>query len=288
MREEKDNSAKWLIEHHGDAIVRIGGISGFTAWRAAHAERAHPRQLPDGLLQVTFPGRSDPDLFVIEVSTYSERRAEEQAARDAALVWLDRRVVPEVITLVLHPRGDFRLSGQWQQASRHGTTQLACGWRVIEMWVLSAEQLLATDDVGVIPWVPLAQTSMPVEALLQQCHERIERQAPPEEQRNLIAVTQVMTLLRYNDLSLLAIIGGRQMMIESPLIQELVAEEAGKRICTSLHTGIATLLQARLGPVPADVDARLRAIQDEPVLQHLIVQAGTCPDFDAFRAQLPS
>jgi hypothetical protein len=280
MREQKDNSAKWLIEHHGDAILRIGGISGFMTWRAVHAERAHPKQLPDGLLEVSFPGQPDSDLFLIEVSTYPERRAEEQAARDAQLVWLDRRVVPEVITLVLHPKGGLHVSGHWQQTSRHGTTQLACGWRVIELWTLSAEQLLAINDVGVVPWVPLAQSAMPVEVLLQQCRERIERQAPPEEQGNLIAVTQVMTLLRYNNPALLAIIGGKKMIIESPLIQEIVREDR--------QNTILDVLQAKFGSLPADVTARVRAIQDAQLLRSLNITAATCSDLDAFRAQLPS
>lgn len=107
MREDKDNSAKWLIEHHGDAILRLSGVSGFTSWRAAHTELAHPTQLPDGLLEVTFPDQAAPVLFIVEVATYPERRAEAQAARDATLVWLDRGVVPEVVTLVLHPKGRF-------------------------------------------------------------------------------------------------------------------------------------------------------------------------------------
>ena len=65
--------------------------------RAAHTELAHPKQLTDGLLEVNFPDRTEADLVVVEVSTFPERRAEEQAARDAALVWLDRGVVPEVV-----------------------------------------------------------------------------------------------------------------------------------------------------------------------------------------------
>jgi hypothetical protein len=181
MREDKDNSAKWMIEHHGDAILRVGGVTGFSSWRAVHASLAHPKQLPDGLLEVTFPGRAEPDPFIIDVATYPERRAEEQATRDAALVWLDRHVLPDVVTLVLHPKGQVHVGGVWQQASRHGMTRLACNWRAIELWTLSAEQLLAMNDVGVVPWVPLAQTAAPVEELLRTCRERIEQQARPEE-----------------------------------------------------------------------------------------------------------
>ncbi|MHB1423763.1 MAG: hypothetical protein ACYC3I_11325 [Gemmataceae bacterium] len=113
MHQDKDNSAKWLIEHHGGAILHLSGIHGFTTWRPAHTQLTHPTQLPDGLLEVTFPDQAAPHLYVIEIATNPERRAEEQAVRDAALVWLDRGVLPEVVTLVLHPKGPFRLSGQW-------------------------------------------------------------------------------------------------------------------------------------------------------------------------------
>jgi predicted transcriptional regulator len=179
MREDKDNSSKWLIEHHGGALLRLSGISGFTSWRTAHTQRTHPTQMPDGLLEVIFPEHPEPDLFVLEVATFPERRAEEQAARDAALVWLDRGVVPDVVTLVLHPKGKVRVSGQWQSSSRRGAARLAFTWTVVEMWTLSAENLLALNDVGLIPWVPLAQTERPPEALLRQCRERIEQQAKP-------------------------------------------------------------------------------------------------------------
>jgi hypothetical protein len=278
MREDKDNSAKWMIEHHGDAILRVGGVTGFSSWRAAHASLAHPRQLPDGLLEVTFPGQPQPDPFVIEVATYPERRAEEQAARDAALVWLDRQVLPDVVTLALHPKGQVHVHDTWQHTSRHGTTRMTFNWRVIEMWTLSAEQLLAMNDVGVVPWVPLAQTTAPVEELLRTCRERIEQQARPEEQANLLAVTQVMTALRYNDRSLLAIIGGRQMIIETPLIQEILAE--------NMQGAILRALQTKFGTVPPEVAAQVRAIQDVPRLVDLIAEIGVCPDLDAFRARL--
>jgi hypothetical protein len=290
MREDKDNSAKWLIEHHGDAILRLSGIHGFASWRAAQTELAHPTQLPDGLLEVTFPDQPTPDLFVIEVATYPERRAEEQAARDAALVWLDRGVVPEVVTLVLHPKGQFRLVGQWQVASRHGLTRLSAAWTVIEMWTLSAEDMLALNDVGVVPWVPLAQSSIAPRELLRRCRERIEQQAKPEEQSNLLAVTQVMTALRYNDAGLLTLLGGQPMpwLSEIPYVQQLIEERVQERARVDLQTAILDILRAKFTQVPDEVNARIRAIQDVPQLQKLNTQAALCADLDAFRAQLPA
>jgi hypothetical protein len=283
MREDKDRSAKWLLEHHGGAALRLGGVTGFSACRAVQAEVVHPRQLPDGLLEVTFPGRAGPDLYVVEVTTYPDRRAEEEAARDAMLVFLDRGVVPEVLTLVLRQRGNVRLTGDWQLGSG-GRTLLSCRSRVIELWMLSAEELLATGDVGVVPWVPLAGTTEPPDALLRRCRERIEEQARPEEQANLIAVTQVMAHLRYNDPALLAIIGGRPMILESPLIQELW-EEKERDI---LHRMILQILEKRFGAVPEALAAQVRAVQALERLNELPSHAAVCPDLEAFRARLPA
>jgi hypothetical protein len=54
---------------------------------------------------------------------------------------------------------------------------------------------------------------------------------------------------------LLKILGGMEVMIESPLIQEILA---GAR-----HNYILRVLRNRLGSVPDDLEARLRVVQDE-------------------------
>jgi hypothetical protein len=46
--------------------------------------------------------------------------------------------------------------------------------------------------------------------MLQRCREAIETHAPPGEKANLLAVTQVFSLLRYNDLAILAIVNMRE------------------------------------------------------------------------------
>src|SRR3982750_3457037 len=117
---EYDRGSKWLIQHHGDAILRLAGIRDLVSWRALQAEVVQPRQLPDGLLEVRLAGRSDPDLFVLELATYPEPRLNEQIARDVMLVYLDRRVVPEVVALVLHPKGRFRAAHELGLPSRFG------------------------------------------------------------------------------------------------------------------------------------------------------------------------
>src|SRR5438309_10722704 len=105
MRDDKDRSGKWLIDHCGGSALRLAGVTGFQRWRPHQAEVVQPKQLPDGFLEVFFAGRPEPDPFLLEIATFPERRVEEQVLRDALLVFLDRRMLPDVITLVLRPKG---------------------------------------------------------------------------------------------------------------------------------------------------------------------------------------
>ena len=67
-------------------------------------------------------------------------------------------------------------------------------------------------------------------------------------------------------------------MIESPLIQELMAQR--------MHKDILRVLAARFGPVPPEIVAALQAIVDETKLDALVEWAATCPDLEAFRTRL--
>lgn len=280
MRAPYDRGSKWLIEHHGDALLRLGGVAGIASWKPLQAELVQPRQLPDGLLEVTVTGQAEPLLFLVEVGTYPERRLLEQVVRNQVLVFLDRRELPEVLTVILQPKGQYRLASPHELASRLGWSRLQFSWRVVELWTLAAADLLTANDVGLIPWVPLTQFEEPPEVMLRQCRQRIDEQAAPAEHANLLAVTQVLTRLRYNEAGLLAILGGKKIMIESPLIQELVAERT--------HKDILLVLTARFGLLPQEIVASLQAVQEEKKLEELVDWAARCADMEAFRSRLIS
>ena len=278
MHDDYDRSSKWLLQHHGGSILSLGGIRGVRSWRSLQADIVQPRRLPDGLLEVFLGDQTDPDLFIIEIATYPEQRVLQQVLRDSMLVFLDRGKLPEVLTLVLQPRGKFRINGKVKLQSRLQLSQWVAQWRVVELWTLPAEVLLAQNDLGLIPWVPLTQFESPPEVVLQQCRQRIEQNATADERANLLAVTQVLTRLRYNDPQLQTILGGIQIMIESPLIQEIVAR--------TKHEMILQFLEGRFGTVPADVAMRVRSISEEEKLRELTRYAARCPDLEAFQAEL--
>ena len=68
--QEYDRTSKWLIQHHGDSILRLAGVDDLVSWRPLQAELVQPRQLPDGMIEAFRAGRIEPDVFVLELATY--------------------------------------------------------------------------------------------------------------------------------------------------------------------------------------------------------------------------
>jgi predicted transposase YdaD len=167
-----------------------------------------------------------------------------------------------------------------ERQSRLGWTKLTGEWNVVELWKESAEELLAANDPGLAPWATLAAFQGPPETLLERCREQIERQAPLHERENLLAVTQVLARLRYPQPELLSILGGKKIMIDSPLIREIIAE--------SKQETILQVLEARFGAIPPEVTKRLRTIRREKKLKELINLAAVCKRLEEFRDHLLS
>ena len=69
-------------------------------------------------------------------------------------------------------------------------------------------------------------------------------------------------------------------MIESPLIQELMAQKGHKYVLASLR--------ARFETVPPELKVALQTIVDEDKLEELAGWAAICPDLAAFQARLRS
>jgi hypothetical protein len=110
------------------------------------------------------------------------------------------------------------------------------------------------------------------------------------DQAGLIAVTQILAGLAFPDRRFLDLFGGAEMMIESPVLDE-VKEILRKRYeaeftTRTLQRVVAEALETRFGPVPAERLAPLIAIADEAKLRELHRLAITCADVDAFIAAL--
>jgi hypothetical protein len=164
---------------------------------------------------------------------------------------------------------------------------LSLQWQVIELWTLAADDLLAANDFGLVPLVPLAQVSGPPEDMLRRCRQRID-QAPEEEQENLLAVTQVMAQMRYNEASLLSIFGGTPMFDDSPLVLAAIERASVKIRAKTAREHIQQVLETRFDDLSPQIVERLNAIVDERRLRDLLSEAVRCASLDDFRARLVS
>ena len=241
---EYDTSSKYMIQRHGDSILRMAGARDIASWKPLQAELVKHRRLPDGLIEVWHHREQKPDSYLVEIATYPERRVADQVADDITLFRLANHTLPEVVVVFLSPKGQLEAVDSMTARSRRGFTSCDVSWRVVKLWEVSAEELLATGDLGVVPWVPLAQFDGPPEPIVRRCRARIDRQAPSQERADLLVVTQFLSRLRYNDPGLFQILGGRKAMIESPLYQELKEEWTRE----TLSDGVMTVLVRRIRP----------------------------------------
>ncbi len=119
------------------------------------------------------------------------------------------------------------------------------------------------------------------------CRDAIEQNAPSGEKENLLVVTQVLAYLRYNDLGLLTILGGRKIILESPLLDDIFIEKYGNLLTEktreTYHRNIITVLETRFGAVPRELADEIKSVADEDQLQKLVQTAASCPDLGALR-----
>jgi hypothetical protein len=281
---ESDKCSKWQIQHHADSILRMSGVQDIESWRAVQTELVMARRIPDGLIEVYHRGESVPDYYLIEAATYPETRIAGQILDDTAAFRLVHRTLPEVVVLYLRPGGQIEAAGSAEICSPRGLTSWDVGWRPIRLWDVPAADLLAANDVGLIPWVPLAKIDGPPEPVLRECRDRILRQAPEDEREPMLVVTHFLAGLKYNDPGLFEVLGGRQIMIEnkSPFVQEMYAVYTRK----GKQDMVVDLLADRFGPEASKLRADLELVEDGARLKELTKIAITCADLDAFRAAL--
>jgi hypothetical protein len=192
-------------------------------------------------------------------------------------------VVPEVVALTLHDRGNVRVTPDIRLNSPLGYTRLEAGWRVVNLWELKAADFLPLTDPGMAPWVSLMRIDGPPEPVLQQCKDVIEAKTTGGELENLRVTMQLLGSLRFDKQLLKKLFARKDTMIESPILQEWLTEHEVK----VRQTVVLEALEAHFGtPVPADVSAAVRVVQDETRLKELHRAAITSATLDDFRTLL--
>ena len=118
---------------------------------------------------------------------------------------------------------------------------------------------------------------------------RIDRDAPTDVHENLLAVTQVLARLRYNDERLFQVFGGRRAMIESPVLQELKAEwtqEAARKAAQeTTRRDIIKVLETRFGAAARPLNRKLKAVAEDK-LDDVLKLSVKCRSLTSFRNKI--
>jgi hypothetical protein len=151
---------------------------------------------------------------------------------------------------------------------------------VVELGKVAAAELLALEEVALVPLLPLTRSRESNETLLQQCKDRIEQQAPPRERSTLLTITAILTTLRFGYAERwLALLGGKAVVSHSPLYQKWMEEKE----CEVNQAAILSVLEARFGAVPEELTAQVRSVTDLQQLREGIKQAARCKSCKDFR-----
>jgi len=119
-----DKSTKWLIQHHGDAILRLAGVRDIAAWTPLQAEPVLARRLPEGFIEVRHRGETEPDPYIV-----NDRRLFE--------ILGGRQVMIESQSPILQ-----ELEAEWTRKAAKETTQRAI------LKLLGIRFGLAANEIG--------------------------------------------------------------------------------------------------------------------------------------------
>ena len=102
-------------------------LAGSPTWSAGKRRRPNwscPPSSPTGSCSFGVPGAIAPSRTWSRLRPYPELRAAEQALRDLLLVYLVRNEVPNVLVLVLRPKGQLHVPDHARRPSSDGVTEL--------------------------------------------------------------------------------------------------------------------------------------------------------------------
>ena len=142
--------------------------------------------------------------------------------------------------------------------------------------------MLDLNQAGVLPLIPLTRFSEEPAVMFEMCRERIDRLAPPDQRDNMLAIAATMTAFRYNDSSLFDIFMRRLTVSDNPFLAG-IAREA---VRGNAHEIILESLEENFGPVPEEVQQRVRRITDEVRLRVLIRKAIRSESLQKFLEQM--
>ena len=180
------------------------------------------------------------------------------------------------ILLLLRPQAAHsNQNGEIGYQPRPGRGRMDFGYEIVRLWEMPAESLLA-GDLGTLPLAPLGQLTagVPLELgladVVQRLVERLQKEAPSEQVRELLTASYVLTGLRVRRAVARHLFRGVRAMQDSDTFLEILDEGQLKHA----RNTVLRLGRARLGPPDESTRAAVTAQEDLERLDRMIDRAG--------------
>ena len=290
MAQQYDRTMKRLTSvFTGDYVRFVLGAEAFRAEAVTLEEEEVDRELPSLSREVDFVCRvrldGDAALLLIEFQT---AWASDMPRRMAGYSWrlherYDEGVYPVVV--VLRPGG--RLQRHWRM-SVWGREVARCRFEVIRLWEMEAAEVVSRGLVGLYPLLPLMRwgASEPAEVLARSQDLILAQVEGREERADAYVALRVLRGIRYPLELVNRILRRRQLMLESPVYEQIRAEGRDEGQQARLCEDVLAVLEVRFGLVPPALAERVRQLKDPEALEGFLRGAAVAESLEAFAGEL--
>jgi predicted transposase YdaD len=221
MSKPFDAATKHLVETMPADWLALAGVTGVTA-QTIDADLSTVTAAADKAILVTSPARW---LVNLEPQSGPDKWLDKRLCEYGVLLDGKYNLPVQTIVILLRRAADGRhVTGEYRRSLPNGACYQWFKYQVIRLWEQPVEALLQSG-LGTLPLTPLAdvkRTALP--GVIQRMKERIEGEAPPDEQPFLWTATYVLMGLRYPPELTQQLLRGVRDMKESSTYQEIVKE----------------------------------------------------------------
>jgi predicted transposase YdaD len=301
--QENLSGIRRMVDKPFDPTLKTLVEVGPEDWTVFAGQPAAPTRIIDADI-ATVSGAADKVLRVESMPAYllhlefvaGHDAAKLPAALNKRNVLLDDRhsLLVRTVVVLLRPAADSPvLTGLHQRSFPEEVPYNVFGYRVIRVWQIPPDQLLA-GGLGTLPLAPIsAVTEVELPGIIKQMESRLRRREARRLAGQLWAATYILLGLRHSPATAQALLQGVLSMKESTTYQAILQEGLQEGLREGLAEGavkearklLIRLGSKQLGPPSARTQKVLAKIVDLSRLESLIERVGMVESWQALLAE---
>ena len=177
MAKQFDSATKYLVDAFPRDWLALAGLPTAAPVELIDANLSTITAEADKVIRVAGPS---PWLAHIELQTGRDPRLDSRLCRYNALLNLGHDLPTRSIAILLRPAADGpELSGELRRSLPDGLDYLVFRYGVVRVWRQPVESILH-GGLGILPLAPVADLgTMPLEAVVEELHQRIDPEPRP-------------------------------------------------------------------------------------------------------------